>query len=319
MQRQGFEAEFSGFDLGKIENIVDHPEQMPCRHVNAVEPLGLASRYPFAAHHAGHADDRVHRGTDFVAHVGEENAFRTAGAFCLLPRRFGLGGPLGDALLQRFVQLPQLELDLFQLRNIGLMGNPHLAQLRVLKGTDIDRAPETAAVQAPVEDFTAPPAVAAQTGNNMAAAALRRTGQGGNDRERRLLVGCVAEHFLEAPVAIQQLAIGGAHQANRLGRLRGDFALQAQTRFGMLASADVAHEDVEQAAFAGAVHDADFDIPDATVLAPMAGFEQVAAAGQHPLDMRAHPQPHPRATPDRPAMCPTIRQRHSPKPRRRRY
>jgi hypothetical protein len=52
----------------------------------------------FAGHHLSHAEDAVQRGPDFVAHVGEEFAFRLARRFGLLPGVFEGVLPFADAL-----------------------------------------------------------------------------------------------------------------------------------------------------------------------------------------------------------------------------
>ena len=54
--------------------------------IDPVEAFGLFRGNAAAAHEVGHADDGVHRRTDFVAHVGEEGT---------LGNVRGLGGGLG--------------------------------------------------------------------------------------------------------------------------------------------------------------------------------------------------------------------------------
>ena len=82
-----FDFQFARLDLGKIENIVDQPQQAfgaAARHFR----IFFLLRFELAVHQqAEHADHTVHRRANFVAHIGEKFAFRLAGRFGLGARR----------------------------------------------------------------------------------------------------------------------------------------------------------------------------------------------------------------------------------------
>ena len=75
-----------GLDLGKIENVIDDVQQRLRRIVDGVEHAPLLGRQGRLHQDIDHADHAVHRGTNLVAHVGQER--------CLGLRR-GEGGLFG--------------------------------------------------------------------------------------------------------------------------------------------------------------------------------------------------------------------------------
>ena len=80
------ELHLAGFDLGKIENIVDDGQKRLGRRLDRLQIVPLLGIEFGIERQLGHADDAVHRRTDFMAHVSQERAAR-------LVRR--LGGFLG--------------------------------------------------------------------------------------------------------------------------------------------------------------------------------------------------------------------------------
>ncbi|CAB5649430.1 Uncharacterised protein [Pseudomonas putida] len=71
-----------GFDTGNVENIADQLKQANGRIVGGLQGLGVAAAA--AAVFQGQlqqADHGIHRGTDFMAHGGQEGAFGLAGLF----------------------------------------------------------------------------------------------------------------------------------------------------------------------------------------------------------------------------------------------
>lgn len=72
LERDGFEAEFSGFNFGKVEDIVEEDEE---GIGGAFDVGGVAVLLRVEAgfeEEFGHADDAIHGRPDFVAHIGEE-------------------------------------------------------------------------------------------------------------------------------------------------------------------------------------------------------------------------------------------------------
>ena len=71
----------AGFNLRKVEDVIDHPQQRRSRIVNLVDvvPLLLAQRR--LQGQVRHADDRIHRSPYLVAHVGQEHGLHLRGLF----------------------------------------------------------------------------------------------------------------------------------------------------------------------------------------------------------------------------------------------
>ena len=82
------EFEFAGLDFRDVENLVDDGQQVACRAAHFAQSLELGRIVGIAFDEMGETDDGVHRGADFMAHVGQEGAL-------------GAIGFLGDFLGQR--------------------------------------------------------------------------------------------------------------------------------------------------------------------------------------------------------------------------
>ena len=82
------QVELAGLDLGEVEDVVDHGQQVIGRELHHAEVLALLGGQLGVEGQLGHADDAVHRRADLVAHVGQELALGAGG---------GLGGLLGLA------------------------------------------------------------------------------------------------------------------------------------------------------------------------------------------------------------------------------
>ena len=77
----GIQVETSCFDLGEVEDVIDDQQERFGRRAHEAELLALFRRERRVERQIRHADDPVHRRSDFVAHVGEELALRPAGFF----------------------------------------------------------------------------------------------------------------------------------------------------------------------------------------------------------------------------------------------
>ena len=82
----GLQVELAGLDLGEVEDVVDHRQQVIGRELHHPEVLALLGGELGVQRQLGHADDAVHGRADLVAHVGQELALGPVG---------GLGGLLG--------------------------------------------------------------------------------------------------------------------------------------------------------------------------------------------------------------------------------
>jgi hypothetical protein len=121
-----FQNELPGFDLREVENVIDDGEQVLSRCHDLVELRGLHGRHTGSPHQAGETEDAVHRGADFVRHIGQKSAFRD---ICCLGDGLGscqLEGPCRDHLLQVLAVLVEFGIRRLQallrqlaLRNVG--------------------------------------------------------------------------------------------------------------------------------------------------------------------------------------------------------
>ena len=81
IERGVVELEPLRFDLREVEDVVDDPEQRLGRRLHRVEVLVLFGRELGAERQRRHAEDRVERRPDLVAHVGQEHALRRGRVF----------------------------------------------------------------------------------------------------------------------------------------------------------------------------------------------------------------------------------------------
>ena len=81
VERRVVQSELSRLDLGEIEDVVDHREQGFARVLDGHKVLALLGRQLALQDQFRHADDRVQRRADLVAHVGQEGALGAAGGF----------------------------------------------------------------------------------------------------------------------------------------------------------------------------------------------------------------------------------------------
>ena len=84
------DPQLAGINLGKIENVVDQPQQMLTGTLNFHQVVALERRWFGLQGQVGHAEDSVHRRANLVAHIGQK-------------RRLGLRRHLGP--FAGFVQL----------------------------------------------------------------------------------------------------------------------------------------------------------------------------------------------------------------------
>ena len=76
-----FKAQLAGFDAREIEDVVEQAEQGACRLLGLVGMVGLARLQGALPQQLEHAQHGVHRGADFMAHVGQEVRFGAIGRF----------------------------------------------------------------------------------------------------------------------------------------------------------------------------------------------------------------------------------------------
>ncbi len=72
LEADPLDGHLAGLDFREIEDVVDDAEQVLARAPDLVEVTALTRRHVGLQREMRHADDRVHRRADFVAHVGQE-------------------------------------------------------------------------------------------------------------------------------------------------------------------------------------------------------------------------------------------------------
>ena len=79
-----FDQKIPGFQSGQVENVVEQLHELMRSLADAVQALACIFRGNIAFEQVRQSKDCIHRGPDFMAHVGQKTAFRTAGSFCCL-------------------------------------------------------------------------------------------------------------------------------------------------------------------------------------------------------------------------------------------
>jgi hypothetical protein len=72
---------FTGFDLGKVQDVIDDCQERFTTGSNRFGKFALLGIQVAIEQYGRHPDHAVHRGADLVAHVGQEFAFGPLGRF----------------------------------------------------------------------------------------------------------------------------------------------------------------------------------------------------------------------------------------------
>ncbi len=91
---------FLGFDFREIQDVVDDMQQVLGGCGQLVQVLGLKRCQRIAFHQMGKADHRIHGGSDFMAHIGQEGTFGQVGLFGRDLGRFQFLSPGGHQLFE---------------------------------------------------------------------------------------------------------------------------------------------------------------------------------------------------------------------------
>ena len=83
MKLHGFHIQLAGFDLGEIQNVVNNPQQRIGRRLNLIQIILLFGCQLGFQRQVAHTDNRIHRGADLVAHVGQKITLGPGGFFGL--------------------------------------------------------------------------------------------------------------------------------------------------------------------------------------------------------------------------------------------
>ena len=94
---RGLDPELAGLDLGEVQDVVDDRQEVCAAGADHPAHLHLLLRQGGVQQQICHAEDAIHRGTDLVAHVGEELRLHPRGFQGPVPRA-------GEILLQLFAR-----------------------------------------------------------------------------------------------------------------------------------------------------------------------------------------------------------------------
>src|SRR5205085_3512224 len=101
VERLLFQFEFSRFDFRKVEDVVDNGQECVAAVANGFDQFALFAAQFALQQQPGHGDDTVHRGADFMAHVGQKFRLGTRAGFGGQPRGFQVAVGLGQLVLKK--------------------------------------------------------------------------------------------------------------------------------------------------------------------------------------------------------------------------
>ena len=116
------DVQLTGFDLGKIKDVVEHIEQGAGAGVQFADVVFLLKIQRGGRQQVDQADDAVQGGADLVAHVGEETRLGLVGLFRQLARGIQFLGAFGDLQLQAAGKLFELVIGAVQLEQHAVEG-----------------------------------------------------------------------------------------------------------------------------------------------------------------------------------------------------
>ena len=79
MERDVLYLQLASLDFGEIQNVIDHPQQGIRRRLHDRNVLALLGIQLGIHQQVRHADDAIHRGADFMAHIGQKIGLGMAG------------------------------------------------------------------------------------------------------------------------------------------------------------------------------------------------------------------------------------------------
>ena len=115
-------TELARFDLGKIENIVDQAKQCVRCLINFVEIIALLRCQLGFLAEIDHADNSVHRGTNFMTHIGQKFTFRLTGRQCRFLSLVKLFGTFFYSRFQLITMLLKLLVSYLQFKHQLIAG-----------------------------------------------------------------------------------------------------------------------------------------------------------------------------------------------------
>ena len=80
-------GQLAGLHFGEVQNVVDDAQQVLARVLNLAQKVTLGAGQLRLQHQVREADDGIHGGADFVAHIGQKVGLD---ARCVLCRQLGV-------------------------------------------------------------------------------------------------------------------------------------------------------------------------------------------------------------------------------------
>src|ERR1035441_6275144 len=96
VERNGFEGEFAGLDLRKIEDVIDHLQQCLARSFDDLHQFSLLGIKRRALQQMSHPENSIHRCSDLMACIREKCRLDLTSVISLVSRRLPpppKGGP----------------------------------------------------------------------------------------------------------------------------------------------------------------------------------------------------------------------------------
>ena len=136
-----FDLQFPGFDLRKVENVVENAKQTGGRRIDIRQIVALLQIELGLERQMRQPQDRIHRCSDFVAHIGQKLGFRLIGAIGLrLGTRQFDHGPFQFLVIRRQFLMRPLQGPL----RLLLFDPTATDQLEIHQQQDQDRRPRHA-------------------------------------------------------------------------------------------------------------------------------------------------------------------------------
>ncbi len=201
----GLDGDLVRLDLRQIEDVVDDAQQVPRRAADLGDAVELPWLPDFPVEQVRQPDDGVHRGADFVAHVGQEGALGAVGAFSLVAGRGQLEGALLDKLGKVVAVLRQFAVELLAFGDVADKAHG-VDSAAPFEAARLDLGRVAAAVLAPMDGFELIAVRPAQHGQQLVLGEARFPVP---DMEPGHLVGCVAQHRRQLRVGLGDAAVLG--------------------------------------------------------------------------------------------------------------
>ncbi len=146
VERDRLDVQLAGLDLREVQDVVDDAQQRLGRPVDPLDVVHLLPVEPALQGQVRHAQDRVHRRADLVAHVGQEVALGLVGGIGLLLGDDQFGRALVDHVFQVLAVAQQFLVDALLLRDVARDAEQELRLAVHVEDGDLHRVHDAGSV-----------------------------------------------------------------------------------------------------------------------------------------------------------------------------